>query len=73
MRKNYKAIKGIFCTHARRRIHIAVYTRIVKGEYLPIEGSVHCRYDLMYGCNSVDMCERINKAYEQWQDEGMRV
>jgi len=65
-----KAIKGIFCTHIRRKTHISVNARIVAGEPVFINGSAHCRYHSLYGCEKAENCPKINAALEQWIAEG---
>ena len=65
-----RAIKGIYCVHIRRKTHIAVHTRIVGGEPVLVEGSEHCRYSVLHGCNNVDKCTQIGAAMKEWRADG---
>jgi|GEM_PF-3542160 hypothetical protein len=65
-----RAIKGIYCVHIRHKTYIAVHTRIVGGEPVLIEGSEHCRYSVLHGCDNVKDCVHIGAAVDEWRADG---
>ena len=65
-----RAIKGVFCIHIRKKTYIAVNTRIVSGTPVVINGSAHCRYNSLYGCDKAETCPKINAVYTEWVADG---